>query len=350
MSRKQAIEKSLLNSELSNPEILAYLSTKGIKSSKATLNRDLAELIEAGLVTSRGQGKNISYRLNPSRALVTNCDLDEYFQTQYHQRDINESFNDEIFDLLKQNQEHIFSKQEQELLVNLQNKFQSNYQRINPAAKNKETERLCIELAWKSSSIEGNTYSLLETETLIKTRVEATGHQRHEAIMILNHKYALDYIFANKDFYQQISPEKIINLHRILTEGLYVDQGIRRGLIGISGTKYRPPANYHNLEKYISDISNLINETENINLKAIFALLCIAYTQMFMDGNKRTSRMLANAILTAHKHCPLSLGSLDETEYKQALMVFYEKNNISNFKRLYLEQLDFAVGNYFLLE
>ncbi len=347
MSRKQAIEESLLISELSNSEILAYLSTRGIKSSKATLNRDLAELIKAGIVITKGQGKNISYGLSPSHALITNCDLNEYFQTQYLQRQINESFNDEIFSLLKQSQNQIFSKQEQELLVNLQNKFQSNYQQISPTAKNKETERLCIELAWKSSSIEGNTYSLLETETLIKTRVEAAGHQRHEAIMILNHKYALDYIFANKDSYRQISPEKIINLHRILTEGLYVDQGIRRGLIGISGTRYRPPANYHNLEKYIKDISTLINETEDINLKAIFALLCIAYTQMFMDGNKRTSRMLANAILIAHDHCPLSLGSLDETEYKQALMVFYEKNNITNFKRLYIEQLDFAINNYF---
>jgi hypothetical protein len=50
----------------------------------------------------------------------------------------------------------------------------------------------------------------------------------------------------------------------------------------------------------------------------------------------------------AHNHCPLSFGSLDETEYKQALMLFYEKNNISNFKRLYIEQLNFAVANFFL--
>ena len=75
-----------------------------------------------------------------------------------------------------------------------------------------------------------------------------------------------------------------------------MEQDIRQSPIGISGTRYRPPTNTRNLEKYIEDISQLINETKNIDLKAIFALLCIAYTQMFMDGNKRTSRMLANAI------------------------------------------------------
>jgi hypothetical protein len=58
----------------------------------------------------------------------------------------------------------------------------------------KEYERLTVELNWKSSHIEGNTYSLLETEALLKDRQEASGHSKEEAIMILNHKKTLDYI------------------------------------------------------------------------------------------------------------------------------------------------------------
>ena len=37
----------------------------------------------------------------------------------------------------------------------------------------KEFERLTVELAWKSSKIEGNTYTLIETETLLKDLKEA---------------------------------------------------------------------------------------------------------------------------------------------------------------------------------
>lgn len=52
----------------------------------------------------------------------------------------------------------------------------------------KELERLAIDLSWKSSQIEGNTYSLLETERLLKDKETASGKTKEEAIMLLNHK------------------------------------------------------------------------------------------------------------------------------------------------------------------
>jgi Fic family protein len=74
----------------------------------------------------------------------------------------------------------------------------------------------------------------------------------------------------------------------------------------------------------------------------------IAYIQPFEDGNKRTSRMVSNAILLAFGICPLSYRSIDEAEYKKAVILFYELNNISYFKQLFIEQFRFAVNNYFL--
>ena len=74
----------------------------------------------------------------------------------------------------------------------------------------------------------------------------------------------------------------------------------------------------------------------------------LAYIQPFADGNKRTSRMLANAILLAHDCFPLSYRSIDENEYKQAMIVFYETNNIYHIKRLFLDQYRFALKTYFL--
>ena len=69
----------------------------------------------------------------------------------------------------------------------------------------KEMERLGVDLSWKSSQIEGNTYNLLETERLLLEKEEAKGKTKEEAIMLLNHKEALDFILDNPDYLQYLS-------------------------------------------------------------------------------------------------------------------------------------------------
>lgn len=54
-----------------------------------------------------------------------------------------------------------------------------------------------------------------------------------------------------------------------------------------------------------------------------------------------------NALL-AHDACPLSFRSVDESEYRNALIIFYEIQNAMPMKRIFLEQFNFAVSNYFL--
>jgi len=73
----------------------------------------------------------------------------------------------------------------------------------------------------------------------------------------------------------------------------------------------------------------------------------ISYIQPFEDGNKRTGRILANAILLANNYCPLSYRSIDESEYKKAVIIFYENNSLNYFKDLFIEQFKFAVNKYF---
>ena len=73
----------------------------------------------------------------------------------------------------------------------------------------------------------------------------------------------------------------------------------------------------------------------------------IAYIQPFEDGNKRTARLLNNALLLANGECPISYRNANEIEYKKAIILFFEQNNISYFKKLFIEQYEFAVKNYF---
>lgn len=89
------------------------------------------------------------------------------------------------------------------------------------------------------------------------------------------------------------------------------------------------------------------DQAENTIEKALLAVLMISYIQPFEDGNKLTSRILGNAILLAEDFCPLSYRSVDEVEYKKGIILFYEQNNISYFKQLFLGQFRLAVSKYF---
>ncbi len=211
----------------------------------------------------------------------------------------------------------------------------------------KEMERLGVDLSWKSSQIEGNTHSLLETERLLKEKQEASGKSKEEAIMLLNHKDALDFILDYPDYLKEITVHHIEDIHSILTKELGVDRNIRQRRVGITGTNYRPLDNEIQIREALEDSCTLINQKENIFEKALLALVLLSYIQAFADGNKRTARITSNAILIANGYCPISFRTVDSIDYKKAMLMFYEQNNIAAFKKIFIEQFEFAVKTYF---
>ena len=76
-------------------------------------------------------------------------------------------------------------------------------------------------------------------------------------------------------------------------------------------------------------------------------MVLISYIQPFEDGNKRTGRMISTAILISGIACPLSYRSVDSIDYKKSMLLFYEQNNLSAFKQIFMEQAEFGVKNYF---
>ena len=262
--------------------------------------------------------------------------------TDYFQH-IKKSFNFNVFDELR----GILTNEEKVFLNNLNRSYQSKIKKLPPEIIKKEFERLTIELSWKSSKIEGNTYSLLETEQLIKENHEAKNHSKEEAIMILNHKKTLDYLRNNLTEFKEISLKKIVEVHSLLVGDLNISKNVRKILVRITGTAYTPLDNKFQINEALEATAVLVNKEKNPFTKAIMLMLLIAYIQPFIDGNKRTSRLMGNAILLAHDCCPLSYRSIDELEYKKAVLLFYEQNNISYFKKLFLNQYKFVVENYF---
>ncbi len=204
-----------------------------------------------------------------------------------------------------------------------------------------------MDLSWKSSQIEGNTYSLLETERLLKEKQTAQGKTKDEAIMLLNHKDALDFIIENPDYLQELTVHRIEDIHSILIKELGVGRNIRNRRVGITGTNYHPLDNEFQIREALEDTCHLINGKDNIFEKAIIALVLLSYIQAFTDGNKRTARIISNAILIANGYCPISFRTVDSIDYKKAMLIFYEQNNIAAFKQIFIDQFEFAVNTYF---
>ncbi len=229
----------------------------------------------------------------------------------------------------------------------IQEIFKNNISQLTEKEYKKELERLAIDLSWKSSQIEGNTYSLLETEKLLKEKETAAGKTKEEAVMLLNHKDALDFIIETPDYLYPLSVSKIEDIHSILVKELDVERNLRQRRVGISGTNYRPLDNQFQISEALQDSCNLINGKPNVFEKALLALVLISYIQPFMNGNKRTARIVSNAILMNEKYCPLSFRTVDSIDYKKAMLLFYEQNNISNFKEIFINQFEFAVNTYF---
>lgn len=312
----------------------------------ATIRRDLAKLIADGILLLTGKGKTSRYTLSPLYNLLQPVDLPAYFSKEIDERRINESYNFELIETTLA-AAPFFTQSETAYLDTLQKTFAENVSKLSSAQYRKEMERLGVDLSWKSSQIEGNTYSLLETERLLLEKETAVGRSKDEAVMLLNHKDALDFILDNPDYLSELTVAKIETIHSILVKELAVDRNIRIRRVGITGTNYRPLDNEFQIREALEQTCNLVNSKASIFEKALLILLLISYIQPFNDGNKRTARIVSNAMLIANGYCPLSFRSVDSIDYKKAMLLFYEQNNISAFKQIFIEQFAFAVNTYF---
>ena len=314
--------------------------------SDSTMKRLLADAVSKGLIEVYGKGPATKYSLTSQAQVTMPLDIDTYFKNEMDDRTVQENFN---FELIKQilPKVSLFTEEECKRLDKAQSIFRTHLEELSETDYKKEMERLGVDLSWKSSQIEGNTYSLLETERLLKERQEATGKTREEAIMLLNHKDALDFVLNVPDYLKEISVHRIEDIHSLLTKDLGVERNIRCRRVGITGTNYRPLDNEFQIREALEDSCKLINGKDNIFEKSLLALVLLSYIQAFSDGNKRTARITSNAILIANGYCPISFRTVDSIDYKKAMLIFYEQNNIAAFKKIFIEQFEFAVKTYF---
>lgn len=332
-------QRAILNILSQNPVLRSAIEKKiqeRYPISKLTLIRELNALINLGLVKMQGVGKSTTY-ISLENPLEKFIDRQRYFTDPALRVNVKINFDFNVFKHLK-----TLGGLDKKL-----NYLSAQEKKLDPTIFKREIERFTVEFSWKSSRIEGNTYSLLETDILIRQMKEAEGHSREEAVMILNHKAAIDYILKNRKEFKKLTLEKILKIHTLLTGGLKISAAIRNNPVAITGTNYLPLFESDSLVKALKQTIEVINAAKNPLLKAFIASFMVAYIQPFTDGNKRTGRTLTNAILIAYDLYPVSYRDIKEIDYIEAMLLFYEQNNLYHLKQMFIEQLDFSQKNYF---
>lgn len=335
-------------------EVYGQVSSQQVQSinncHRNTATNDLSELVAQGILLSFGSTKSTIYKLKESlifkiteTTTIKNLKvkIDKYINNK-NRKSI--GFNSAVEKALSA--DFGFDKETEDAFFNSVHKIAEKKQKLNESERKRRKEKLVIDLAWASSRIEGNTYSLLETEALIKYNETSSGKSIQEAQMILNHKKALEYTRAYPENFVFLTKKHIYELHEILIKELDVPGGIRDRLVRISNSSFIPCDNRFQIEESLEKIIDLINKQKSILDKAIAANLLIAFLQPFEDGNKRSSRMLGNSILIANHFLPISFSHTAKEDYITAILYFYEKQDPEFFKYLFLNELNQSFIEY----
>ncbi|MDH4275344.1 MAG: Fic family protein [Gammaproteobacteria bacterium] len=209
--------------------------------------------------------------------------------------------------------------------------------------------RLLIDLSWNSSRLEGNTYSLLETERLLEQGEAAEGKDARDAQMILNHKAAIELLVEQAE---EIGFNRytLLNLHALLSDNLLADPRacgrLRAIAVGVAGTVYHPLEVPQLIEEGFQRILDTATAISNPFEQAFFALVHISYLQAFEDVNKRVSRLAANIPLIRENLCPISFVDVPERAYVDGILGVYELNRIELLRDVFVWAYERSCARY----
>ena len=213
----------------------------------------------------------------------------------------------------------------------------------------KVMDRLLIDLSWNSSRLEGNTYSLLETQRLLEMGETADGKATGEAHMILNHKAAIELLAEQAD---EIGFNRytLCNLHALLSDNLLPDPAgcgrLRTHAVAITGTVFHPLEVPQVIEDNFEQILATAGAIEDAFEQAFFAMVHLPYLQPFEDVNKRVSRLAANIPLVRHNLSPLSSVDVPQHDYVQGILGVYELNRVEYLRDVFVWAYERSCARY----
>lgn len=316
---------------------------------RRTLQRWLSSLIISKKVRREGQGRAIRY-LAANLARSQGSMVAETTETVYSEtliplspeaKDVEQwvrkpllfrepvGYNQAFLDDYRPNETYYLDQTTRENLL-LQGQLVSSSEPAGTYAR-QLASRLLIDLSWNSSRLEGNTYSLLETERLISAGEAASGKDALDTQMILNHKEAIEFLIdsAGEIGFNRYT---LLNLHALLSDNLLQDPTasgrLRSIAVGIGQTTFLPLEGPQRIEECFEQLLDTAAVIRDPFEQAFFAMVHLPYLQPFEDVNKRVSRLAANIPLIQHNLCPLSFVDVSHSTYISAILGVYELNRV----------------------
>ncbi|MDZ7909049.1 MAG: Fic family protein [Gemmobacter sp.] len=361
MTAEKDIRKTLLDvlpvdqSPLSINQIMERLTEQRSPVNRRTLQRHLGALEAEGRILKQGRSVAITYRrtepvvaadeagitLSPAGRTV----LELVSQPVIAKRPV--TYNQDFLDSYIPNQTFYLPQDLRSQLHDMGRTGDST----RPAGTHLRDVigRLMIDLSWASSKLEGNTYSRLDTENLIRFGTAAAGKDLIEAQMILNHKAAIELIADAPD---EIGYDSytFLNLHALLSENLMTDPAasgrLRRRPVDIGGSVYTPLAIPQRIEANFQSILDKADQITDPFETSFFLMVHIPYLQPFEDVNKRVSRLGANIPLIKHNLSPLSFIDMPAPPYFRGTQAVYELNRTELLADVYLAAYERSCQRY----
>ncbi|MBL7681756.1 MAG: Fic family protein [Flavipsychrobacter sp.] len=355
----EAIENALLQLR-DGATIDDIRSASGLEIELRTLQRRLAALEEKGIITSTGKTKKKLYFHSQIRKQVEVHEVkSDLLPLSKKSREIQAvvsqpiqkrkpvGYNRDFLVQYRPNRDSYLTKKE---LDNLAKIGTTNNPDQPAGTYAKEIlNRLLIDLSWNSSRLEGNTYSLLDTQRLISFGESANDKSATEAQMILNHKDAIEFL-VQSDENIGFNRYTILNLHALLSNNLLPDPAasgrLRTHGVGIHQSVYEPLAVPQQIEEFFELILDKASQIEDPFEQAFFVMVQLPYLQPFDDVNKRVSRLAANISFNRHNLAPLSFIDVPGDLYIQGMIGVYELGRIDLLKDVFLWAYERSAARY----
>ncbi len=210
-------------------------------------------------------------------------------------------------------------------------------------------DEVAVDFVYTSAKIEGNTYSRLDTDKLLRLGITAGGKSYSDAVMLVNLRQAFNKVMEEEK--QPHDFDFLCDLHQVLMKDLLPvsEQGLPRASgVQIGGTSYTPLADPLQLRTEAKFLLSEAEKHDNPFEKAIHLHCNLAYLQLFRDGNKRTARMMQTASLVQDGILPLFFDDRLIDKYISATVDYYETGNYQSyvefFKENYQRGIDKLVG------
>lgn len=220
-------------------------------------------------------------------------------------------------------------------MVNIKDKYNLTIEENIFLAK-----KILVNSIYNSAKLEGINITFPETQTILNG-VNVPNVRLDDITCILNLRDAWKEVLNNIN--EELNLEYICKINSFISRNESLEWGVlRTGQVGISGTNYIPDIPNEN---DIKEKLNKILSIENITLRAIKYMLYGMRSQLFWDGNKRTSMIIANKIMIENGKGIITIKEENLLEFNTLLTNYYNTNNEEEIINFIYNNCIFGIDN-----